>query len=63
MKILPRRVAGPGVTEPAEPASSAGRPIARFIDGHAGGMPAPRRRPEPGADAGPGAMPVRYRPS
>jgi len=63
MKILPRRATDLVVTEPAGLAPAADRPVARFVDGHAGGMPAPRRQPEPGTDAGPGPISSRYRPS
>ena len=64
LKILPRRPQpGTGTTDPADAASTTDRPLSRFIDGHAGGMPAPRRRAEPAADAVPGPISARHRPS
>lgn len=62
LKILPRRPSiADATTESAARAEP--RPLARFIDGHAGGMPAPRRSTVSVGESDSGPMPSSPRPA
>jgi len=64
LKILPRRspIAG-GTPDTADTAPGASRSLARFIDGRAGGMPAPRRPSAPDGEPDSDLMPASPRPA
>lgn len=64
LKILPRRSSSAAAeTASTDTAPPADRAAAWSSDGKAGGMPAPRRQPEPAADMAPSLVSARQRPA